>query len=267
VNGPSSHSDERPEGLDDRRLGDLAAFADGSLTGRRRAEIEAMVEASDALRSAVARQRTAAAALRGLDLPAPLTLRERISDERARPSGAVRRRRLGAIGGIAAAACVAALVAVLVLSSGGGGPTVVEASALAELPATQPEVAVDPDDPRLLEESQSGVPFPNFDPAFDWRQAGARADELEGRDTTTVFYERGGERIGYTILSGDAIDPPQGSARTVQNEVELWSDRLDGREVVTWYRDGRTCVLSGEGVSASELRDLAAWNGEGAVRF
>jgi hypothetical protein len=267
VNGPSSHKDPGAEGLTDRRLGDLAALADGSLGGRRRSEIEAMVEASPELRAALDRQRTAAAALRGLDLPAPLALRERIEAERSSPGRSLRRRRLGAMGGIAAAACAALLVAVLVLPSGGGGPTVVEASALTELPATQQQVAVDAADPRLLDAAEDGVPFPNLDPTFGWAQAGSRSDELEGRETETVFYERGGERIGYTILAGDSIDPPEDSIRSTRNDVELWANEVDGRRVVTWYRDGRTCVLSGEGVSEAELLELASWRGEGAIPF
>jgi hypothetical protein len=37
--------------------------------------------------------------------------------------------------------------------------------------------------------------------------------------------------------------------------------------VVTWTRDGRTCVLSGVGVDDETLVKLAVWNGEGAVSF
>jgi hypothetical protein len=37
--------------------------------------------------------------------------------------------------------------------------------------------------------------------------------------------------------------------------------------IVTWVRDGHTCVLSGVGAEAATLLDLAAWKGKGAVRF
>ena len=40
-----------------------------------------------------------------------------------------------------------------------------------------------------------------------------------------------------------------------------------GRTIVTWLRGGRTCVLSGNGVSAKDLREVAAWKGDGAVPF
>jgi hypothetical protein len=33
----------------------------------------------------------------------------------------------------------------------------------------------------------------------------------------------------------------------------------DGRMVVSWYRSGDTCVLSGSGITAAELQKLAAW--------
>ena len=267
MNGPTSHNEPVPEGLSERELGDLAALADGRLAGRRRSELERRVAGSPGLQAALDRQRSAASALRGVELPAPLRLRERIESARSAPSRPVRRRRLGTLGGIAAAVCAAVLVALLVLPSEGGGPTVVEASGLAVLPATQASVPPDPANPNLLDAVEDGVPFPNLADQFGWREAGARSDQLEGRETQTVFYLRGGRRIGYTILAGDAIDPPADSQATMLNEVELWASSVDGRQVVTWYRDGRTCVLSGEDVDRAELLELASWKAEGAVPF
>ena len=85
--------------------------------------------------------------------------------------------------------------------------------------------------PAVLAEEVEGVPFPNLRPEFGWRPAGARADELDGRDTRTVFYERRGERIGYTIVAGDAIDPPEDSTPSTVNDVDLSSLAEDGREI------------------------------------
>jgi hypothetical protein len=263
MNGDSSHNGE----IDERTERELAQLADGRLAGRRREALEARVASSPALRIALERQRSVATALRGLEVDAPAGLRARVGAERRAPSPPVRRRRFAIAGALAAGAAAAALVAALVLPSGTGGPTVVEASQLAELPATQPRVAVDPANPAVLAEGVEGVPFPNLRPEFGWRQAGARADELEGRDTRTVFYERLGRRIGYTIVSGEAIDPPEEATPTTLNDVALDSLTDDGRAVVTWLRDGRTCVLSGEGVSAATLQQLAAWKGDGAVPF
>jgi hypothetical protein len=246
---------------------DLVALADGKLQGRRLESLEARVAESPALSAALDRQRVGLAARRGLDLAAPAGLRARIGVERRTPSAPVRRRRLAIGGALAGAVAAVALAAVLVLPSGTGGPTVVQAAKLAELPATDPLTPPDPTDPRLLEASAEGLPYPNLALEFGWKPAGQRRDEIDGRQATTVFYERRGKRIGYTILSGDAIDPPEGSKSTTLNDVDLSSTSDGGREIVTWLRSGFTCVMSGEGVSEKELLTLASWKGDGAVPF
>ncbi len=172
-----------------------------------------------------------------------------------------------ALGGALAAAAAAALVAVLAIPSGSDDLTVVEAARLSTLDATQASVPVDPANPKLLEAEVEGVPFPNLHEAFAWREAGKRSDELDGRRSVTVYYQRGGDRIGYTILSGAAVDPPDGARRTLQNGVELSTAEVGGEAIVTWLRGGRTCVVSGRGVSAKDLREVASWRGDGAVPF
>ena len=263
MNGESS-----PNDIDERTERDLAALADGTLRGAERDALEARVAASPVLAAALDRQRAGIAALRSLEpAGAPLALRERIAAERSSPSRRVRRSRLRVFGAIAGAAAAVALVVTLVLPSGEGGPSVVEASALSELPAQQPTVATDPANPKLLDASQSGVPFPDLLANFGWREAGSRTDELDGRDTTTVFYEKGGRRIGYTILSGDAIDPPGDAEPVTLNDVDLDSLSDGKRQIVTWLREGQTCVLAGDDVSKDELLELASWKGEGDVPF
>jgi hypothetical protein len=263
MNDPRSGKDE----FDERTLRELTQLADGTLSGARRTALEERVRSSPELSAALERQRTAVAALRGLDVAAPAGLRARIEAERARPSAPVRRRRLSIAGGIAAAAAAAALVAVLVLPTGSGGPSVVEAAQLSDLPATQASVPVDPSNPKLLAASGDGVPFPNFEGEFGYREAGARSDELDGRETKTVYYERGGKRIGYTIVSGEALPWPGDARKTELNGVELRSTADGEKRIVTWLRDGRTCVLSGNEVSDAELLELASWKGEGSVPF
>ena len=54
----------------------------------------------------------------------------------------------------------------------------------------------------LLQLSVDGVPFPAFSQAFGWQATGAREDTLADRRAATVFYEHGGRRIAYTIVSG-----------------------------------------------------------------
>jgi hypothetical protein len=120
---------------------------------------------------------------------------------------------------------------------------------------------------KLLAAAVDGVPFPNLHADFVWKQAGERSDELEGRSTRTVYYRRDGQRIGYTILAGDPIGPPAEARPSVQNGVRLSTVTEEGRTIVTWLRGGRTCVLSGNGVSAKDLREVAAWKGDGAVPF
>jgi hypothetical protein len=256
--------DEVPE----KTMRELTALADGTLSERRRRALEREVEASPMLAAALERQRSAVGALRGIDLAAPASLRARLERERTAPSRAVRGRRLAFGGALAGAAAAAILVALLVLPTGTGGPSLGEAAALNELSATEPAPAIDPDTPPLLEKSGDGVPFPNLRPLFGWVPSGSRTDEIDGREATTVYYERGDQRIGYTIVSGEAIDVPEGGSETTLNDVELTTVSVDpAGEVVTWLRDGRTCVMSGEGVSTEELRELAAWKGDGAVPF
>ena len=102
---------------------------------------------------------------------------------------------------------------------------------------------------------------------FGWREAGARSDQLDGRTAKTVFYRRGERRLAYSIVSGDGIRAPTRSHLTRLNGVNLHSFESGGRRVVTWWRGGRTCVLSGSDVSEHEMLTLASWKGDGAVPF
>lgn len=119
----------------------------------------------------------------------------------------------------------------------------------------------------MLDARAEGLAFPSWAKDFGWRATGRRMDEIDGRRAVTVFYEKEGRRIGYTILSGDAIDPPDEARRTARDGTVLHGLTGDGRVIVTWLRDGKTCVLSGSGVEPDVLLDLAAWRGKGAVQF
>jgi hypothetical protein len=258
MNGDRSHT-----GLDERTRRELASLADGSLEGYPRAELEARLAASPTLRASYERQRAGAAAIRGLSLEASASLRARIAAETS--PRRVRRPRL-AIGGALAGAAAAAVAVVLFVSAGSDQPTVVEAARLAERPSTAP-VAVEPSNPKLLAASVEGVPFPNLSEKFGWRQAGTRSDRLGDREARTVLYERAGKRIAYTIVSGDGIAAPSDATTTSRNGVTVHSLGDRGRRVVTWWRDGRTCVLSASGVGDRALIALASWKGDGAVPF
>jgi hypothetical protein len=261
MNGDRSHRDP-----DERTRRELASLADGTLEGRPREELETRLARSPTLRAAFERQRTGAAALRGLNLQAPASLRARLVAEAPGPSRGSARRRLALGGALAGAAAAAVLAVVLVLAGGPGSPTVVEGARLAERPSTG-AVAIDPSNPKLLAANVEGVPFPNWSRKFGWRQAGIRSDGLGDREARTVLYEHAGKRIAYTIVSGDGIAAPSDATITKRNGVNLHSLSDRGRRVVTWWRDGRTCVLSASNVGNRELLKLASWKGDGAVPF
>ena len=258
--------------LDEATRRDLARLADGSLEGRPRARLEARLAGSVSLRAAFERQRAGAAALRGLELEAPASLRARIAAQTAstsdrsprRPRPRARRLALG--GGLAGAVGAAALAAALILSGGSASPSVNDAARLAERPPTE-AVHADPSDPKLLAAAVQGVPFPNLSREFGWRQAGTRADPLGDRETRTVLYRHDGKRIAYTIVSGPGIAAPSDATTTTRNGVHLHAFGDRGRRVVTWWRQGRTCVLSASDVGDRELLKLASWKGDGAVPF
>ena len=64
------------------------------------------------------------------------------------------------------------------------------------------------------------------------------------------MYEKDGVRIGYTIIDGPALEGTGG--RDVVT---------DGRRVVTFERNGHTCVVSAPlAVKRDVLLKLAAWD-------
>jgi hypothetical protein len=251
------------EPFDDRLMADLAAAADGTLDPARQAEIEAMAAEDSELADALERQRRAVTLIRGAtaELHAPLALRERLEADRQRLARPRARRRWFSVALAGAAAAAVLLAAVLVAPS--GAPTVEDAAAFAASPATAPAPAAEG---ATLDLSQDGIAFPAWVEKFGWEATGSRTDELDGRSTTTVFYEKDGKRLAYTIVGGDALDVPDGTVINAENTpVTVFED--DGRLVATWERDGNTCVLSGEGVDEAKLAELAGWTGKGALAF
>jgi anti-sigma factor RsiW len=251
--------------ITDEELADLARLVDGTLPGERRAEVEARVAASPELARMVERQRTSLDAVRGTaDIGAPARLRADIERRRAgRP--AKRRRSWAPYRGAIAAVAATALALALVLP--GGGPTVADAAALAQRPPTQAAPAAEPGTPQLLRAQVDDVPFPNYDAKFGWKAAGAREDDPDGRAARTVYYGKGGRTMAYTIVSGDALEYPADASKTKRGGVDYRSFSDDGRTVVTWERNGHTCVLSSDSAPAAELVELADWRGKGAIPF
>ncbi len=104
-------------------------------------------------------------------------------------------------------------------------------------------------------------------PAFSGSRMASAPTTVQDRATRTVFYRKGTTRIAYTIVAGDALPEPADGVATRREGIALRSLRRDGRNVVTWRRQGHTCVLSGAGVSQEALLELASWQGRGLVRF
>lgn len=96
---------------------------------------------------------------------------------------------------------------------------------------------------------------------------GTRDDALDDRTTRTVFYEHMGHRIGYTIVSGDALDLPAGAETVRVAGVEIALLRDGARDIAVFERDGHTCVLAGHVLERSTLVKLAAWQAEGSIEF
>jgi hypothetical protein len=98
---------------------ELAALADGSLSGERRLQLEARVAASTELGDRLAEQQRAVALTRNTveTVEAPEALRRRIETQRRARTARTPRRLV--IAGAAAAATAAAVIGVVALSSGG----------------------------------------------------------------------------------------------------------------------------------------------------
>jgi hypothetical protein len=191
----------------------------------------------------------------GHEVHAPRRLRLRIE-----AAARARRRpvlRTGLRGAMAAAGAAALLAAALILPGGPGDPSLSQAAALASRGALAPPPAPDPEDPEVkLSESVDDVYFPNWSSTLGWRPTGQRRDWLDDHRAVTVYYAASGQRLAYTIVSAPALAQPAATV-TVKGGMTLRTLRLHGRVVVSWRREGRTCVLTGTKVSAAQLRQLA----------
>jgi hypothetical protein len=239
---------------DDALEAELALLVDGQLEPERAAALEARPELAPRIalvRAGRDRLRSATASVE-----APFELRRRIG---ALPTHARRRRwrPLGALAGLAAAAAVA-----LVLVTAGGAPSARDVLAAA---GASPAAAISSSGGPLLPVAVDGVRFPDYQEKFGWRALGIRKSEIDGRGVTTVFYERGGERVRYSIVAGEALAEPDG------DDIEAEGTRLrriGGGNAVTWRRLGHTCVMDGTpGVTLATVAELAGWKAKGEVAF
>jgi anti-sigma factor RsiW len=255
----------------------LVAYVDGRLDPAERTSVETRAASDPSFAAALALQQEGrdAIATAAESTGAPLALRSQVEALSARgrrhgDRGPSARTRLGGIrwpGAGLVAGAVAAVLAALVLF-GGGGPGVDDVAAAAERQPTA-QVATVPPDSKLLGEKVGAVAFPNWIAKFGWKAVGTRTDKIGGRQTRTVFYEKGGKRIAYTIVAGDTLSVPDEATKATREGTKLWSKTYDGRDVVTWKRGGHTCVLSSprSKVPHGKLLELAGWKGKGGVPF
>lgn len=253
---------------DERRARLLAALADGSIsaTKRRRALVEAA--ASPTARRMLHEQQYVHHALKGGAPVTPSSLHARLVGQATRRQGPARRAvdRLALAGAVALAAIVV-LVSLSFALRPGAASTVADVARPSALSATASAPMRDPRRPALLRASFAGVTYPDWAPRFGWRATGQRRDAIHGRMTTTVFYQHTHHRIGYTVVSGQPLKPAAGAQRVVINGLELRAYKDHARDVVSFTRNGHTCVLAGKVHFRSTLLRLASWKAEGAISF
>jgi anti-sigma factor RsiW len=253
--------------LSEAELADLCALADGTLPAERRAAVEARIASSPELQELLERQRQAVAAAGVLaDEPVPPSLQAAVeARRRGRGASRLRGRRMlvpVAAAGAVAAVAIAAAVALLVTGNP-SAPTVADAARFSVQAPSEPAPRSAGDGTTLAVDVE-GVSFPDFAESYGWRAVGARTGRIDGRDVTTVVYERDGRRIAYTVVGGSALPRPSPAEATTIEGVVYHTLRVNGRLVVTWRRLGHTCVLTGAAPRA-ELVALASWRGDGTL--
>jgi hypothetical protein len=252
---------------------ELTRLADGSLPEPERERLRARVERSPELRAQLREQEQALKLVAATgEIAAPASLRvsvQELTDEttRGRPRRArtAERRRVAvwrpraSIALVALAAVVVAIVSIAL--HGGSAPTVDRTAHLALAAAIDKAPATDVADRDLLSlraTGAAGIPFPSYLRSSGWRASGARRDTLDGRHVTTVFYTSGGARVGYSIVSGTALAMPRGFTVRGPTGVPYVLTSSDGAQLITWRRDGHTCVIAGRSVGRGTLLALAA---------
>jgi hypothetical protein len=250
--------------IDDALASELTLLVDGRLPEARRAALEERIAGSPALAAQVESQRALAVRLEttAASIGAPGRLRARVEADR-KPA---RRRALVWSGALVAPIAAAALIVALILPSGPGAPSLAQAASVGQLPPNEPPPP--PAGRTLLHADQDGVPFPRWNGQFGWVAVGSRKSTVEGRTATTVYYRnpKTNRRTAYTILGGKALDPPKTAPHRDIKGTTFFVAPVGGRHVVTWDRQGHTCILQGT-AAAPKLLELASWRGSGSIPF
>lgn len=168
----------------------------------------------------------------------------------------------------AAATLLIGLALVLPLLTGEHAPSALDIHALSTDGPTASAPPTDPARPGLLAAQLAGVDFPEWGAEFGWDASGQRHDEIDGRETRSVFYEHEGHTIAYTVVSGSPLALPADAEHVRANGLDVALVRdSHGHDIAIFERQGRTCVLSGHVLRRSTLVNLASWEGDGEVRF
>ncbi len=189
---------------------------------------------------------------------APDRLRAHVAEQTAGRAPRRRRRFLALGAGLAGAVAGVVLLLALVLGSG-GGPAMGDAVALALRAPTSDAPAVDPANPERLQKQVGGVSFPSYEGYSGWRPIGSRTDDIDGRKAVTVAYQGDGGPVSWTIVDGAPLDVPDGVAWRDYPRFRAAILRDDGTDrVITWEKDGRTCIIAGKGDDVNALLRAAA---------
>ena len=232
----------------------ITRLADGSATEAERARLEAAVARSPELAAELAEQRRVVAMLASLDVGAPASLHQRL----VAPEPPTARRRARPTSRIAIVTVVLIALLVFAIARPGGHANVRSVVAIALATGDGVPPGVSSHDHALLGVAIDRVAFPNWS-TRGWRTSGSRIDTLGGQHVETVYYTAEGyERVGYAIVGGAALRITGARRAATRGGVSYWTIP-DGRaSVVTWRRDGHTCVLASRHAPVSALIALAS---------
>jgi anti-sigma factor RsiW len=214
---------------------------------------------------AQARQGEALISAAVADVRAPQSLRESIERERERASKRERapfwrRHRWALASAGTAAAVLAAAVIALETGSNTTEPSLGTVYAAARQSPTKAAPAPEGGSPPVVDAKVDSLVFPDWQRSFGWRAVGRRDDTLSGRRVTTVFYRNPqGARLGYAVVSGDALGANPPGQRVTRKGKHYYIDQAGGRRIVTWKQQGHTCaIVAPSALPQTRLVDLAA---------
>jgi hypothetical protein len=172
---------------------------------------------------------------------------------RATARAAAWAQRLGLRRSSAFALAAAAFLIVLAISSHSApAPSLAQVAALSGRGPAGPAPGPLPSaSTTLLTAAVGDLHFPNWQRQGGWRSSGERADKLGDRAVTTVYYTHGRTRLAYSIVASPTLP----SSRLPHYTYVTLED--GSRTTVVWIDKGHTCALTGTGISADSLWNLA----------